>query len=855
MKIPRYLFFLFFIFILISAYSNNTPVLTRVKGTIIDAGTKDPIAFAGVSWINESTNATLSDDEGNYNIKTKDTVSRIIISCEGYKNKIIKVRIGQVQEIDIALDPDVKTLKDVVVKPKRIKYRNKGNPAVELINNVIAHKSGNRVEDIDFYAYEKYEKIVFSLTDFNDNFTNLPFIRNFKFVLDNIDTTIIPGKKSAPVFLKEELSNVYYQKNPEKKLEVPFAQRMVNFDDYIHKQSVNTSLKMLYKPINIYDNNILLLTNQFLSPISSMAPTFYKYFIMDTSIIENSKCIKLAFFPRNKADFLFQGNLFIVLDSSYAVKKIDMSVNKNINLNWVKNLDIIQEFNKIQNHGWMLTTNELAIDFGLNGQKIGIMGERVVTYNDYQFDKSKSDCIYAAISKKQNNDNIENDDDAFWEAHRIQKLPQPEQNVYALLDSVKKVPAFKHAVDAALLVSSGYIGARRPFEVGPVVTFYSYNPVEGSRIRIGSRTTPHFDRNIYFDFYGAYGTNDERYKYYAGATYLFSNNTIFGFPIKSINISYQNDIKIPGQELLYAQENNILFSFKRGINDIMYYNKTIKIEHLNEFKSHFSYSIGYEYTQQTPAGELYYNTTSYLLHTNNPPYLNISQVIIDLRYAPHEQFFQGKIYRTPIIGKYPVFLFQYTYGNKLLGDDFNYQKFMLDVSKRFYWSFLGYTDVTFETGKIFGEVPFPLLDISRANQTYSYQPLSYNLMNFLEFVNDEYVALFADHCFNGFILNKVPLIKKLKFREYVTCKVLYGGISKDNNPNNPNSEPELYKFPVYSNGEPITYTFGKVPYVEASVGISNVLKFFRIDYVQRLTYLNHPNISTNGIRLSIKLDF
>jgi len=852
MRIIKYLALIYFFIIGHDVYSQYSQILTRIKGTVVDAETKDPVAFAGVSWVNEGMNATLTDDEGNFIIKTKDTASRIIVNCEGYKNKIIKIKVGQVQEINVSLDPDVKTLSDVVVKAKRLKYRNKGNPAVELINSVIAHKSINRVEDLDFYSYEKYEKIVFSLTDFDEKFTNRVFIRNFKFVLDNIDTTIIPGKKSAPVFLKEDLSNVYYQKNPEKKLDVPFAERMVRFDDYIHKQSINTSLKILYKPINIYDNNILLLTNQFLSPISSMAPTFYMYFIMDTSIIENSKCIKLAFFPRNKADFLFQGNLFIVLDSSYAVKKIDMSVNKNINLNWVKNLDIIQEFNKVQNGGWMLTTNELAIDFGLNNEKLGIMGERVVTYKDYQFDKSKSDSIYKAISKKQTNDDIENDDVAFWEAHRIQKLPPPEQKVYALLDSVKKVPAFKHAVDATLLISSGYIGSRRPIEIGPVVTFYSYNPVEGSRIRIGGRTTPHFDKNIYFDIFGAYGVNDAKYKYYLGATYLFSNNTIFGFPVKSLNISYQNDIKIPGQELLYAQENNILFSFKRGINDIMYYDRTFKIEHLNEFKSHFSYTVGYEFTQQTPAGALYYNTIQYSQHLNNPPYINISQIDVDFRFAPHEQFFQGKVYRTPLIGKYPVFLFQYSYGNKLLGNNFNYHKLMLDVSKRFYWSFLGYSDVTFETGKIFGVVPFPLLDISRANQTYSYQPLSYNLMNFLEFVNDEYVALFAEHCFNGFILNKVPLIKKLKFREFVTCKILYGGLSKDNNPN---SEPDLFKFPVSNNGDPITYAFGKVPYVEASVGVSNVLKFFRVDYVQRITYLNHPNISKNGIRISLKLDF
>ncbi len=842
--------YVFLLFVWPVSHSQNYSLLTMIRGAVVDAGTNEPVPFAGVTWLDKNNNGTLTDDKGNFTLKTKDTTSRIIVTCLGYLKKIVPVKVGKTQKINITMYPDVKTLNDVVVKPKKTKYRNKGNPAVELINRVIEHKSGNREEDIDFYAYEKYEKSVFYLANYSEKFAKSIFIRNFKFVFDNIDTTIIPGRKSAPIFLKENISDVYYQKNPEKKLEVPVAEKMVSFEDYVNNKSVNAFIKILYLDIDIYNNNILLLTNQFISPISSVAPTFYKYFIIDTTIIDNTKCIKLAFFPRNRNDFLFQGNLFIALDSSYAVKKIDMSLNKDINLNWIKNMEIVQEFNKIQNRGWILTTNEIAIEFGLTSEKMGIMGQRVVTYNNYQLDKTKSDSIYAAISKNRDKE-TKNNDEAFWEAHRMQKLTKPEQRVYVLLDSLKNSPTFKLAMDVTLIISSGYFGSRNAIEIGPIGTFYGFNPIEGIRYKFGGRTTPHFNKKIYFGAYGAYGTTDEKYKYYIASTYLFSNGTIFGFPIKSVSISYRNDIQIPGEDMMLAQQNSFFLSFMRGINYMMYYNKTFRIEHLNEFSNYFSYSAAFEYNRQTPTGELYYNTTNYS-PVNNVKYINIPQIVIGLRYAPHEQFFQGKVYRIAITNKYPIFLFQYSLGNKLIGNNFNYQKLMLDVSKRFYWSFLGYTDATFETGKIFGQVSFPLLEISRANQTYTYQSLSYNMMNFLEFVNDKYVALFADHCFNGFILNKVPIIKMLKLREYVTCKVLYGGISKNNNPD---LEPGLFKFPIDKNGAPITYTFGNVPYIETSVGISNILKFFRIDYVQRLTYLNHPNVSKNGIRFDIKMDF
>jgi hypothetical protein len=279
----------------------------------------------------------------------------------------------------------------------------------------------------------------------------------------------------------------------------------------------------------------------------------------------------------------------------------------------------------------------------------------------------------------------------------------------------------------------------------------------------------------------------------------------------------------------------------------------VNIEYLNEFKNHFSFSVGYKNWTQQAAGGLHYNTVNYNDAMNDLKNLQTSELSLVLRWAPNEKFYQGKTYRIPISFKAPVFTLRYIICIKgFLGGEYNYQNISLNISKRFYLSQLGYTDIVLEGGKIFGKVPFPLLTVHRANQTYAYQLQSYNLMNFLEFVSDQYVSVQADHCFNGFFFNKIPLLKRLKWREAVTLKVLYGSVS---NQNNPNKTPELYQFPLTPEGIPITYSLDSNPYIEGSVAIANIFKFFRIDLVKRFTYLDHPDISQLGIRARFKFDF
>ena len=831
-----------------NGYTQNTP-LTIVKGIVIDAETNEIIPMAAVELVNKNVR-TATNLQGEYTINSNDQVTKIRFSCLGYQPEVRNITPGKTQVINIKLKPSVTALNEVVVRPAKKKYKNKDNPAVELIEKVIQNKSLNRKEGLDYYEYEKYEKNQFALSNIGEKLKERKALRKFKFVFDNVDSITLNGTKILPVYLKETLSDYYYRKLPKATKEIVKANKMVSFEGYLDNKGLAAYLNYLYQDINIYNNDISFLSNQFLSPIANTSPAFYKYFVLDTALISGQRCVKLLFSPRNKTDMLFQGFMYITLDSTYVVKRIEMSVNKDINLNWVKEVNIIQEFDPIAERGWLLSTDEISIDFGISQGSLGIFGQRTVSYRNYKINVPRGDSLYKGVEVVERTD-ADKKNNEFWETHRHQQLSNTEKRVYTVIDSVKHMPAYKRTMNTLMLVISGYRDVGY-FEIGPVNTFYSYNPIEGTRLRFGGRTTPKLSRKINFETYLAYGNADNNYKYYVGATYSLSPRTIYEFPVKSLKISTQDETKIPGQELQFVQEDNVLLSIKRGVNDKLLYNHTFRIEHLNEFENHFSYTLGYSYTKQLPAGNLYFNPVDYLSTNNRVPFINISEVYLSLRYAPHEQFYQGKIYRIPVPSKHPVIQLDYTVGAKWLQGDYNYQRLRLSISKRFYPYIFGYTDVIWEAGKIFGKVSYPLLTIHRANQTYSYQISSYNLMNFLEFVSDQYTSLNIDHCFNGFIFNKVPLLKKLKWREVVTCKVLYGSVS---NTNDPEKQSGLFKFPVDNQGNPMTFILEKKPYVEASVGISNIFKFFRVDVVKRLTYLNQPEVASTGIRARFKFDF
>ncbi|WP_426325062.1 DUF5686 family protein [Pedobacter sp. R-06] len=845
---PIYSFFLLVVLSFI-LQGNAFGQRTVVSGIVRDAVTKETLPNVSV-FFKDTKIGIQTDVNGKYTLVSPDPQNEISFNYVGYRAVFKNIMPSATQELDVVLVPDSRALDEVIiVGGKKVKYRNKDNPAVELIRQVIAHKDENRIKSYNTVSFRQYEKMLFSLSNVSDKFKSKRMFRNYQFLFQEQDSTLIGGKNLLPVYIQEQLSDHYLSKDPEKNKTVVIAEKQVNFDSrYIDNKGMKTYFDRMYQDIDIYKNNISVISNEFLSPISDGAPAFYKFFITDTLKNQKPQIIELSFTPRNTNDMLFEGKIYVTNDSHYAVTGASFGVNKNINLNFVRALKIDLDFEANNKGKYSLSKSNLLADFGIGKTKgIGFTGERTVTFKNYQFDtvlpdtifQGKSTVVLADAAKK---------DDKFWEKNRLDTISKNQLKIYGNIDTLQNLPSFKRTMKIVTLLFAGYQNLG-PYEIGPVNTFYSFNNVEGLRLRVGGRTTPELSKRYYFENYLAYGIKDEKWKFFLSGTYSINNKSIYEFPQHYIRASFQRDTKIPGQELQFVQEDNFLLSFKRGVNDMLLYNDFYRLDYVKEFENHFSYNLGFKKWSQTPAGGLNYLTGA----NQSVNRLSTSEISLQLRYAPNEKFYQGKIYRVPIADRYPVFNLRYTAGLKgVFGGEYNYHNLMGSIDKRFYLSQLGYSDVTFEGGYIAGKVPFPLLAIHRANQTYAYQLNSYNLMNFLEFVSDHYVSINIDHNFNGFFFNKVPLIKRLKLREVVSFKALYGGLR---NENNPNLQSGLYRFPVYENGAQRTYALGNEPYMEGSVGVGNIFKLLRVDLVKRFNYLNNPEVSEWGIRARVKFDF
>lgn len=822
---------------------------TIIKGFVRDAVTQQPLQFASIYF--KGGKGTVSGADGSFSLETNNSKwDAIEFSYNGYKTMTKTIIPGKQQHIDA--DMEVLSMNEVIVKTKkRGKYSNKNNPAVELIRNVIDNKSRNRVTAYDYVQYQQYEKLELSLLNKPEKLMKNRLFKNYRFLIENQDTSKVKGKSILPVYLEEKLSEKYYRKDPKKEKTYVLGEKKVDFGEFVDNNGVSTFLNRMYADIDVYENNITILTNQFLSPIADMSPSFYRFYILDTVMDEGIQLVRLSFTPKNPNDLLFRGTMSITLDGNYAVQKMNMSISKHANLNWTNQLKINLGFEKGTDSRYHLINSNMLAEFALTkGSAGGLLGERTVSFKNFMINQPADDSVYNGKAEVILAD-ASHTSDSFWLSRRHIPLSGVQSKVYTNMDSLKNMPSFKRFMDIATLVLAGYKSFGK-IEVGPVNTFYSFNPVEGFRLRAGGRTTPKFSKNIYFENYVAYGFKDEKWKYFLSGTLSFNHKSVYSFPLNYLRVSYQYDTKIPGQELQFVQEDNFLLSFKRGNNDKWLYNNTFKVEHVREFGKNISYTLGFKNWKQTPAGAIVYEKISGT-GSDVIPSVTTSELSAELRWAPHEQFYQGKNYRIPIANRYPVFRVRYIAGIKrLVNGEYNYHNLNTNIYKRFYFSQLGYADIVLEGGYIFGKLPYPLLTIHRANQTYAYQLNSYNLMNFMEFVSDRYASMSMDYYFNGFIFNKVPLLKKLKLREVASVKILYGSLRDENNPSKNSS---TFKFPTDNAGLPTTFNLGKKPYMEASIGIANIFKLIRVDVAKRLSYLDNPAIPKWGIRARTKFDF
>ncbi len=831
--------------------------LTSVKGVVTDAQTKEPLPFVNVAFVGTPVGTT-TDLDGSYSMDTKWGSDSLQISFVGYETVKVPVKSGVNQKIDVALNSTAINLGEAVIWGEKGGYKRKNNPAVELIKKVIDHKDKNRIEAKDFYEYEKYEKIELALNNVTDEFKQKRAFRKFQFIFDYMDTSQLNGKPYLPVFMRETTSKAYYRKEPRAEKEYRQGVKLTGIEEYLEDGNLTTLTDILYQNVDIYENNVTMLGLQFISPLSPAANAFYRFYILDTLQYKGMEVVDLAFMPVNKQDIGFKGSLYILNDTSYAVVKADLGISEKINLNFVQDLQLVQEFAP-ESGAWILTKDQLVADIALTKGSTGFFGTRSVLYRNHRFDLEREPSIYSGTENIREEKGAYKRDDEFWAASRQEKLSEHEEGVYKMMDTLQQVPAFRRTLDIIALLLSGYKNVGR-WEIGPIGSFYSFNPVEGFRLSFGGMTTIKLMPKLKLEGYAAYGFKDREWKYSGSVLYSFRDD-FKSNPRHYARLSYQHETSFVGQSLEFVREDNFFLSFKRGDSDKMLFYNSFKGEYFIELSNKFSWGLNYEHKKRRPLGSLSFDFTD----PRSQEFISLadlttSEISTLVRFAPNEQFIQGKQFRLPLFNKHPIFTLRYSVGVKgLLGGEYDYQRVSLNIFKRFYLSIVGITDVEVEGGKIFGTgVPYFLLDLPRANQTYAYQKRSYNLMNFLEFANDSYLSWKTEHFFNGFIFNKIPLLKRLKLREVISFKGVWGTLSDKNSPL---KNPELIQFINNDEGRQQTFSLESKPYMEAGAGIMNILKFGRIDVMKRLTYLDNPNIPVLfgvkglGIRAMVKFEF
>ncbi len=824
---------------------------TIVKGRVIDAETKEGLPFVNVAFLGTNIGGT-TDYDGYYDMETLWASDSLQISYIGYESQTIKIKIGKKNEINFELLPEALNLEAVTVKAKKGRYRKKDNPAVALIRNVIKNKKNGRVENEPYYTTNKYEKVEMDINNISEEFMKRKAFKKFEFISDYVDTSEINGKPFLPIFMQELSSKIYYQKAPKKKKEYREGYKITGLGKYLEDESITVVLEKLYEDVDIRQNDINLLTQNFVSPLSIIAPDFYRFYIIDTIEHKGNPVIDLAFIPKNKSNLGFKGNLYVSLDSSFQVLHAEMGILKQVNLNFVQDLFIEQEFEQKDGHTYM-TKEHLVIDYNLTKKGMGFFGKRTVYYNDYTFEQPKDPEIFRPAEDLIIIEGAEEQNDNYWEDNRPIQLNKNEEGVYKMIDTLFQTPAFKRIMDVMALLVSGYheVG---PVDFGPFGSFYSFNDVEGFRLRFGGRTNPNFSKRFQIEGYGAYGFGDKEPKYSGSLLYSFHDNFL-EYPKHYIKFTYQHETNFPGQSLQFVNEDNFFLSFKRGDADKMIFYDTYKFNYFTELKN-LTFDFSFENKKQRPLGSLsfqYFDTDDLV----NVESVKTSEFGLSMRWAPKAEYFTTKTQRIVMYSQYPVFDLDYRYGVKnLLGGEHDYHLLKVHMFKRFRVSILGFTYSDFEAGKIWGKgIPYNLMFLPRANQTYAYQIFSYNMMNFLEFASDTYASVNVRHFFNGFFFNRIPLFKRLKLREVITFKALYGSIRKENDPE---QNPTLIQFNKDEEGRPVTYSL-KSPYMEASVGVSNIFKLIRVDLVQRLTHLDHPNIpqlwGVEGLGVRARLAF
>ena len=840
------------------------PVKAQLRGYVIDEATGDSIPYA--SCIYRGHNVAVAS-----NINGEFTIARhegwvLTFSAVGYVSKSITINASTKKNFNVKLKPDTKALKEVVVKTKRKRYSRKNNPAVELMKKVIDAKKRTDLDNRDYYQYNKYQKITLALNDITPEKLEDPKMKKKPWLKDQVEKCEYNGKLILPVSVDETVTQKIYRKHPHSEKNIVKGQNSTGVNDLFQTGDIlNTVLKDVFTDVNINDDQIRLLQYPFTSPIGKDAVAFYRFYIMDTLYVERDKCFHLHFLPNNQQDFGFRGDIYILADSSYQVKRCELTIPKKSDVNFVENMKIVQEFTQLPDSSWVLTVDDMMAEIKLASFIKEAAVIRTTRLTDYAFDPLPKQ-LFKGKAKEVKEADAMMRDEAFWNKYRQVSLTKSESKMDAFVNNLAQIKGFKYVIFGLKALIENFVETGNPskVDIGPINTMLTSNTVDGLRTRISAQTTAKLNPHWFASGYFARGWKSEKNYYKADLIYSFNKKEYLPreFPKRTLTVSSTYDIMAPSDKFMKTDKDNVFTSFKWSkVDKMMFYNRQ-EIKYEREEDWGFKTTLGFKAEENegavgldfTPLSELRYTTFDNVEGIPAPRSnkFRTSEFHAEFRYAPGETFINTKQRRLKINLDAPVFTLGHTVGIKgFLGGDYRYNYTEANIYKRFWMKSWGKIDCYLKGGIQWNQVPYPLLIMPETNLSYIIQDETFELIDNMEFLNDRFASLYISWDFNGKIFNRIPLLKKLKWREYIGFRCLWGGLSDKNNP-----------FLDQNSGSDILMLFpegchvmdSKKPYYELSVGIHNIFKLIHVEYVRRLNY-HYENTHKDGIRFMVRMTF
>ncbi|MDO4929953.1 MAG: DUF5686 family protein [Bacteroidales bacterium] len=843
----------------------------RISGVVTDAKTGETLPFANI--VMETGEYTRTDEQGRYSMAFR--AGKMRVSMIGYDTKT--VRVSEAGTYNVKLTDNTDELKEAVVTGKRTKYSRKNNPAVELMKKVIAAKKKSDLKAHDYYSIDKYTKLTFAFNEVTDRIFEEGQFKKMPFLKDHVETCNETGKLILPISVDETVTREIYRKATSTEKSIILGQRTNGLNDLFNTGDILTTvLKDCFTDVDIYNDEVRLLQYPFVSPIStSSAISFYRFFIEDTLMVDNDKCIRVDFTPNNAQDFGFSGSLYIMADSTYRIKKADLGIPRRSDVNFVESMRVIQEFQQLPSGEQVLVRDDMLVQLKIASFLQKFQVKRLTEYSNFSFEiipdktfKFKGEQMTAVNAQLQTEE--------FWEQHRAEALTDSEDKMDLLIHKLENVKGFKFVLFVAKAFIENFVETtadpRKPskVDIGPVNTMISQNFVDGLRLRASAQTTANFNPNLFLKGYVAYGFKDNKWKGLGEVTYSFNKKAYLPreFPVNNLTFSYNYDVMSPSDKFMPTDKDNVFTSLKWTKVDHMMYYETFRLLWDKEWENGLRFKVQARTENDEATAALFYQP----LDGNGTPSQDASTHIKDMRttdltvsltYQPGATWVNTKQRRIAANNDAPIYSLSHTAGFYGLNST-NYAFHFTEASiyKRFWLASWGKIDTQIKGGVQWSKVPFPLLIMPAANLSYIMEDNTFNLIDNMEFLNDRYASLMVSWDMNGKILNRIPLIKKLKWREYIGVNVLWGTLSDKNNPfleENANDS-RLFYFPGNFNAdgsfEYLSTAMNKrKPYVEAIVGIHNIFKVFHVEYVRRLTYTERPDTQKWGIRFMFRVTF